>query len=184
MNKPKDKSLTMIDAGALALCLLLSAGMYVMAVQPVLDEHAAKREQEVELSERDAKASALGTKLGDFRRILEDTERQVASRSLKLESLSHLNQRLSDLTQMADACDLYLDQMEPGDKVPSTHYVSVPILVTGRGSYAATTQFLTRVHERWPDLAVSSLDLAGNPRQPENAPKFTLQLLWFAAPGK
>jgi len=184
MKQGKDKRLAMIDAAGVAVCLALSAAVYAVAVRPVLDERAARRQQAVELREREQKASELGATLANRRQTLAQTEQQVATRSLKLHPLAQLNRRLADLTQMSDACELSLDQVEPGTQEPGTHYVSVPIRVTGRGTYTSTTQFLARLHERWPDLAVASLDLSGNPRMAQDQPRFTIQLLWYAAPGR
>lgn len=173
-----DSALRLIDAGGLGVCLALSAALYFVAVRPVLDEQVQRAAQAAELTEQKREAADLAAALADRRQTLMQTERQVAERSLKLMPLARLNHRLATVTSLANDCGLSLDRIEPGQSVPSTHYVSVPINLSGRGTYLATTQFLERMHEQWPDLAVASLDLRGSARGESD---FVLQLLWFAA---
>ncbi len=182
MSEPHDKQLRMIDLTAAAVCLLLTGGVYAVAVKPMLDEMSACKQQQQELTEREQKADELTASLSKMRDTLTQTERTVASQALKLEPISRLNRRLAQFTALADACNLQLDQIEPSPAMVGTHYITVPIHMTGRGGYVDATNFLKRLRQEWPDVAVASLDLTGNPRNRGDQPRFTFELIWFASP--
>ncbi|MCC6682984.1 MAG: type 4a pilus biogenesis protein PilO [Phycisphaeraceae bacterium] len=182
MSEPHDKQLRMIDLTAAAVCLLLTGGVYAVAVKPMLDEMSAGKQQQRELTEREQKADEMSTTLAKMRDTLLQTECTLDSQALKLEPLSQLNRRVAQFTALADACNLQLDQIEPSAAMAGTHYMTVPIHMTGRGGYVDATNFLKRLRQQWPDLAVASLDLTGNPRNRGDQPRFTFELIWFASP--
>jgi Tfp pilus assembly protein PilO len=184
MNPAGDftQKLRVIDGAGLAALVLLSAMMFFVGVRPMLQQQAAYRDRMNQLLSERQRASDLTGSLNEMRHQLMTTEQAIASYPLRLEPLSHLNQRLSQITELASASGLEVTQLEPREGVAGAHYITVPIRVVGQGSFQTSTRFLHRLYEQLPDTAVAAVDLSGRPGASAMPATFAFDLLWYAAP--
>lgn len=169
-----------INALCAGVCLLLSAAAYWGGLRPMIQERREQRAQQQQLREQHQQLQERSRQLQQLRQQLALTEQAVASEPLRLEPLTALNQRVAQITGLAGRCGLEVDQIRPGASVAGVHYYTVPIHIEGRGEFHAGVDFLHRLHESLPDVAVPVLSLQG--RGAGGSPAFRFELTWYAAP--
>lgn len=164
---------------AVAVCAAVTAGGYCLGVSPAI-EHLAEHQAKLDdLADRRAKASALRADLSAARRRLEQTNRAVADLPLRLEPAAALNGRLHRLAEAATAAGVSLNEMQPQPPIDGAHYQTVPVKVSGGGTYPACAAFLHVLRTDFPDTAVRTIE-ASNPApgRDGNAVAFRLDLAW------
>jgi Tfp pilus assembly protein PilO len=184
MAEGTSNPLRTIDAAGLAVCVALTVGAYFVAVQPMLDRRSEIDTQRAQVDAERQAAALTAAKLAELRQHAARVEQAVASNPLRLQPMTQLNTWLAMIADLATKTGVQLDQLEPGAPVRAEHYVTVPIRLSGRGDYAASTRFLHQLHEAMPDTAVESMELAGHPRTPDQPATFRFSLLWHASPAE
>ncbi len=182
MSTDDRNPLRRIDAAGVGVALLLTGAAYLFGVEPILAREAELRERQSEVRAARESAEAADRSLATLRNQVALAEQTVAENPLRLKPLGHLNTRLGAIALAATRHGLRVDQIEPGRPTPSTHYATVPIRVAGRSTYGGATRFLHELRTRMPDVAVANVDLAGDPRNRRSEAKFTISLMWHAAP--
>jgi hypothetical protein len=167
----------------LAVCLGLTAAAYLFGVQPALATREADEAYAVDLQGRRQNAADLSATLASTRQKLEQTRREVAGLSLRLEPASGVNRRLAKLADLATAAGLEINEVQPGAASDSPHYQVVPIRISGTGAYPACAQFLHQLRERFPDTAARSVEVANpSPTRDHAAGTFRFELTWYTSP--
>lgn len=172
----------MIDGAGLSACLVLSAAVFMFDVRPVLAQRSELRTLEDRLILQKQQVRDTEASYADQHKQLDQTEQAMAKNPLRLDPLDHLNQLLSQITELATRSGVEIDAVAPGRSEAADHYVTVPIGVAGRGRFEALARFVQLMHQRLPDTAVAELNLAGNPGAADGVGTFRFELLWYAAP--
>ena len=171
-----------IDVGGLGVCAALTLVMYVLAVEPLLAHRADMVDRQRELDVKNREASKLFLSLTSLKRELAIVQQTLADSPLRLQPTSAVNQRLALITSMAGEHELTLDEIKPGRPASGTHYDTVPIVLSGTGTYRTCAAFMHRLHQTFADVGVSAFTVSGQPANPEAPATFRLSLAWFAAP--
>ncbi|MEX0745548.1 MAG: type 4a pilus biogenesis protein PilO [Phycisphaeraceae bacterium] len=171
-----------IDAVGLAVCLALTALLYVVGVHPIMEQRRAQHAQALRLAEERDEVAELTRSLSEVRQSYVTTQRAVANNALRLEPLSALNRRVAEVAATARSSGLEVERIRPGHPAVSEHYRTVPLHFTGRGSFHAGTTFLHQLHHDLPDVGLWSLQLEGRAGVGGADPTFQLELIWYAAP--
>jgi Tfp pilus assembly protein PilO len=167
----------------LIVCVGLSAATYLLGVQPALASRTADEAYAADIQGRRQNAADLAVKLTATRQKLEQTRREVAGLSLRLEPATDVNQRLAKLADLATAAGLEINEVQPGAAADSPHYQVVPIRISGTGTYPASAQFLHQLREKYPDTAARSIEIANpSPTRDHTAGTFRFELMWYTAP--
>ncbi len=163
-------------------CLALSVAGYLLVARPVIRTQLEQASLRAELLDRQQKLA----KLNRAERVLQNTshrlEQELAHDQLRLQDTAHLNRRLALIVDSAVASDIVLNETRTGTITAGQMYQTVPISLTGAGSYPGFAAYLRRLHERLPDTCVASFELSGNPGPQEKPARFRFNLLWYAAP--
>lgn len=170
-----------VDAGgALALAALATA-CYLFFVQPVLDRRSEARAHALELASQREAVTRLRAARQDTEVRLAEIRRAVADQSVRLEPRNHVNQRLDTLTSLAVECGVEVERLAPGATADTSRHGTMSLRFTGRAPYAACEAFISRLHARFNDTALTSLRLAS--AQGAAGPvTIEIELLWFTAP--
>jgi Tfp pilus assembly protein PilO len=88
---------------------------------------------------------------------------------------------VNTLTVLASECGLTLDEVTPSAPEPGELYRTVPIRLSGKGSFTASALFLHLLRTNLRDTTVRSMNLVGDPTG-EVASTFVFELVWYAAP--
>lgn len=146
------------------------------------------------LSAARAEAGALADALASQRQVLDTTRgllgrgreqlaqltEQLEQAPLQLDDVSHLNQRLAALTELARDGELLIHQMQPGEAVAGTDYEIVTIRLAGEATYQTFTRFIDQLHGRMPDIEVRGLEIRGGGATSTGAASFRLECVWYA----
>lgn len=108
--------------------------------------------------------------------------RQLAASEVRLQSSRHLNARIAHIVESAAEGDIDIHETRPGNVRDHQRYMTVPIVLAGRGSYSSCAAFLHELHETLPDTGVMEFELIGNPADRETPATFRFNLVWYAGP--
>jgi len=185
-----------LDAVGAAVCVGVALIMYLGAARPMIARHEAAAARQADLNADRSRLRKLEGEVAALRGKLESVRQTLASSPVRLEPASAINRRLADISSLASDNGLKVNGIEPGPAETGAYYTTVPIHLSGAGSYRACTIFLNKLRKKMPDTGVSSLELTGGAGKdgagipPANhyggvpsAGMFRFALLWQAAPG-
>jgi len=170
-----------IDAGGVAILLVLGLLAYFAGVRPLIRRHAAATAKQAELAGRRNQlheASALLQELEDHHT---SVRRTLAQSPLRLQRASHTNRRLSEIAELAAKCGVKVDAIQPEEAVAGGLYDVVRISLAARGTYPTCVHFLHRLRQVFPDTGLISLHLSGSPGEPQAAGVLQCRLKWHTA---
>jgi hypothetical protein len=174
-----------IDGAGVTAILVVSAIFYFAALRPMLDQREQAAAQQRQLAMQAQKASDAATALHTAQDRLELVQKQIAENPQKLEPLRALNNRLAGITAAATARQLDIADIRPGSALNGAHYTTVPIAISGSGSFANCVRYLHDLHEKFGDTAVTGVRLTGGAQDQASttaAPlTFRFELRWYAA---
>jgi len=163
-------------------CLALTVAGYLLVARPVIQTQLEQASLRAELLGHQEKLAELDR----AERILENKryriEQDLAHDQLNLQGIGYLNRRLALIVDSAVASDIVLNETRSGTITDGQMYQTVPISLTGTGSYPGFAAYLRRLHERLPDTCVVSFELSGSPGREDLPSRFRYDLLWYAAP--
>ena len=167
-----------VDLAGAAVCVGLTLLFYLAGVLPLSRLQAAQLEQRTELETRREKATRLAAAADTLQRRLKQVGQALGEAPVQLRSARELNQRLARLTNLAGECGLAIDQTHSDRPHNGPWYQTVPIRLAGKGAYPTCAVFLDQIRRAYPDMGVSSFELAGEPGS--NAPAaFRFDLVWY-----
>ncbi len=199
--KPDQWKWWTIDVAGIFCCLLVAGAVYQFGFKPIVDREVERRQQKGELTQEEKRAENLQIELSRLKGHLIKLRAAVDRSAIQLQSTSYLNQRVSEVTELATECGLQVNKIQPKDTVSADRYDMVPIQIVGIGTYQSASIFLHRLQDRFPDTGVSSFELvkkssaAGLPASSRNMDRrsedgasnsevgsFDFALVWYAAP--
>ena len=184
--KPKDgfsPTWWHVDLAGLALCALLTCIGYGTIVQPIARERDRLTAKRTDLEQLKQQARLAENSRSSLEQELDRVHQLIADSAVQLESVAHLNGRLARLLDLATESGMQIDETQSGDTEEGTWHRTVPVRVSGRGSYTSCARFLHGLQTRLPDVEVLSFNLAGSPQKRSEAAMFRFELAWYAAAG-
>lgn len=174
-----------IDGAGVAVCLLAAVTLYITIVHPSRLRHRDHAAQQMKLESRRQAARKLADQDGLLKAQLQELNQALRDTPLKIREARFINNRLADVAQLAGACDLKIDQMQPGRRMVGSHYETIPIYLNGAGTYPTFARLLHELHEQngFADTGIVSFDLSGDPASDSEDASFKLELAWHTAPG-
>jgi Tfp pilus assembly protein PilO len=169
-----------VDAAGTGLCVALTAAMYLIGLSPLVERYEQVQGSTRQLNEQNRKSSSLSSSVATARAQLAAVRKATASNPLRLLPARLVNNRLAEITELAAANGLIIEQIHPAAGRKSGRYEIVPIRIDGRGAYPTATTFMRRLRETFPDTGVASFKLSGNPSAPKTPATFELTLEWYA----
>lgn len=179
------KKLYQVIGYTTAACLGISVAGYFLGIAPAIANVSERQAEMEELANRRQQVASGKTDLANTRRRLDEAKRDVAELPLRLEPASAVNTRLNRVAEAAAAAGVNLNEMQPQPAVDSQHYQTVPIRVTGSGTYSACAAFLHAMRTQFPDTAVQGIDMQNSsPGKDGNIANFRLDLEWHTTPAR
>ena len=168
-----------IDAIGFAAVAGFAVLAYVLAISPLLERHAKVQSQRAELRDAQQKSADLNRKLEEQKAKLGIAQRDLAAAPLKLQPAGQLNMRLAMLTDLVTQNGASVDDVQPGKVINGVRFDTLTMKLSGTATYCTFTALLHRLHEQFPDIGVSALDVAGNPQDAAGSAKFSIDLVWY-----
>jgi len=167
---------------AAALCAVALAAAWFGSIGPAIASRAAAQAQRAAIAAQDEQADQLRNRVVVLERRLGQVIQEERASPLRLEPISRINRRLSEVSELAAASGLDLSQVKPGQVVRTSRFEVVPIELAGRGSYRACATFLHGAHEAFPDMGVAKVQIDRRLNSAESDADFAFTLAWYAAP--
>lgn len=161
-----------------ALTVVFAAGPVWMLVHQRSQAADRRAQLEVALSEK----TRLTTELAGLRGRTADVLAELDDGAIVLESADNVNRRLGELSALATECGLEVNEIKPSPASPGTHSETVPIRLTGTGTYQQCAVFLFRLRQVLPDTSARSFEMSSNTVGTSGDATFQCLLWWHAAP--
>jgi hypothetical protein len=156
---------------------------WALVIAPAQTAQERRAERERHLAHLKTQAVEMEQAVAAQQRRLAEVEAQVAQSHVRLLPVSGLNQRIADLTAMADELGgglVKIEQIVPGTPKPAARFTAVPIQIIGLATYPGAQSLLRRLHTRFSDTGVAAFSLSAGEGSATAA--FKLELVWYAAP--
>lgn len=170
-----------IDAAGAAGCLLLSLVGYTTIIAPMRRAAAEVDALESELTVEQQRSDQAERSRRRFQRALARLEDDLGATALDLEPANRLNRRLARIVELAYTSGLQIHETRSGTTTGGPYYDTVPLELTGEGSYPNCAVFLRLLSEELPDVAVLGFDLTGDVGRLRAEPGFHFRFAWYAA---
>jgi len=170
-----------VDLAGVALCALLTFVGHGLIVQPISRERDRLVARRAELEQLEQQARLTVTSRTSLEEELDDVRERIEDSAVQLESVAHLNGRLARLLALAADSGMQVDETQSGDASDHEWHQTVPVRVSGRGSYTSCARFLHGLQARLPDVEVLAFNLVGTPAQRSQGARFRFELAWYAA---
>jgi hypothetical protein len=174
-----------VDAAGILLLGVLTLGGYLAGVGPFLGARVDKARHDVAMADAvrsrdDARASCARSG-----KLLAEKREQTNSEVVSLHPVAQRHVQLGAIAQLAQSTRIMVDQVTPADAMPIEgipSVVRVPITLTGKGSYAQVSLFLSELHSQFRDTSVASVQLRAEPGSKGSVALFSVVLHWYAHP--
>ena len=173
-----------IDAVGAGICAVLSGIAVLVVVIPVVRKQSDQAALRADVAQQRQLAARFDESERVLRRELEAVQEELASSQLRLQPTMYLNTRMAFIVEVAAASGIVIDETRSGTVKVGSRYQTVPIHLSGTGSYSDSASFLHQLHLTLPDTGVVGLELSGKPGQPETPATFRFDLIWYAAPAR
>jgi Tfp pilus assembly protein PilO len=171
-----------IDGAGIVVLIGLFVLFYFAALKPLLERRKMEQVQQQELELHRTKADISAQALQTASDHLKTIKALISDSPQKLEAVKALNDRLARIAALATARGLDIADIRPGDVAVAVHYTTVPISLTGTGSFPNCVRYMHELHQQFSDTTVTSMRLTGNPDDLTASGTFQLELRWYAAP--
>ncbi|MBL9031533.1 MAG: hypothetical protein JNM80_07470 [Phycisphaerae bacterium] len=168
-----------IDVAGAAVCALVLSGWYGLGVRPLASADAARASVVEEIAAREERSEAVAR---TARTVEAQADAVRGKQPVRLVPVEQMNRRVASLNEAASRGSLRLDELKPGSPTPGVRHSSVPIVLSGSGTYAAAAAFLHQLRTEFPDVGVSGFELRADAADARSA-RFVFNLVWYAAPG-
>jgi len=170
-----------VDLGGSATCLVLTAIVYVIGIQPLIDRRAEAAEARDRLDTHRQTELQLNTKRQKLMQRLATVRAALPGSSVELQSVRHLNQRLDNLIQLARQFGMSIDQVRPGLSASGPHFRKTTIHLIAKGEFGSCVKFLRETHLRLRDTSVIDFEISANPADRTPVARCRIDLLWYTA---
>ena len=170
------------DVAGGAICVALAVGGYCLVYLPVKQQRIDLEQvrEELTIQQESARKLTLTNEMlqGQLRR----ARRELAEGSVELHPIERFNRRLAVITELVETAGMTIDQTEHGEPRAGRYYQTVPVRVTGLGTYSQCAAFMHELNASAPDVGIAAFELSGNPAAPNTPAEIALDLQWYAAP--
>jgi hypothetical protein len=156
--------------------------MYFAVLGPLIKQRSLVASKSDKLDTLRNESSGLSASMRTLSDQVGTAEQQLAQGKVRLGLSDRANQRLAELTSLFYDCSLAVDDIQAGRTSVGHSWDLVPIRIAGSGEYAQCVTALDRLRQRFGDMSVARLRLAGDPARSGEPETFSFQLLWHTAP--
>jgi Tfp pilus assembly protein PilO len=182
MTSHRSSKLRYIDIVGAVIAVAIGAIAYWAAVVPINNSRQVLSEQRKSLANSEKAIRETNAATAKLRQEFSQLRAAIAANPVKLGASSGVNSEISHLTELARGLGLKVAEIQPGEATYFTQYGTVPIHLTGSGSFGAWTGFAHRLCIDCPDVWVDSFVLNGKPDSPGAYADFAVDLVWFVQP--
>ncbi len=171
-----------IDAAGVVACALLTAAAYLIGILPILRQRDEATVLEGQVTEQRQKAASAASMARTLRGQLASAQNTLAQLTVPLQPATSANSRIASITTLAAERGLDVQYIRAGALQPGSRFSQLPIQLSALGSYRTSAALIHEMRQKFPDMAVASFELSGDPVDPEAPASFVVQLTWYVQP--
>lgn len=164
-----------------AVWIGLGVAIYTLGYQPQAEARRQSASDSDRFTVHEQELATVRSQTADARRRLEKATKQREQNPIQLGRPSAINERLKDITALADSCGIKLDRLEPEKPILYTRCAIVPIHIGGSTTFPGLVGFFNRLHTEFRDTAAPGFKLSANQDQSNPAGRFEIELAWYTA---
>lgn len=168
-----------VDLGGSAVCVILSAIVYVIGIQPLVDRRVEAAEARDRLNAHHKSELQLNAKHRELTQRLAAVRAVLPQHMIELQSVRQLNLRLDSLIQLARRFGMAIDEVRPGRSVAGPHFRKTTIHLIAKGGFQNCAKFLAEAHVRFRDVSVIDFELNANPTDRTPIARCRINLVWY-----
>ncbi len=166
--------------GAIASLMILGAG-YGFGFRPIFEARSERRALHQRLDA--SRQLAAERQVNELRldKALADVRARISG-AIHLSDRAQANHTISLITDLAQNTGLIVESSTAGEAKDSELHAIVPIQLSGRGGFLATTRFIHTLVGQYPDVNVRSFQIATSTGSAGATSEFHLDLAWYVLP--
>lgn len=176
-----------VDLAAFLLLALMASAAFWVGIRPVF--HAEERERRLvhELRSSAEQLAAAQEEHAQLKATMEATRLRLERSAVELHSAQELARRQEELTFAMVRGGLEIEQVVVGGAVRGDLLDTIPIHVTGSGSFPQIVSVMHDLRAAFPDMAVTSFQMTGGlsggvpSEKAEARVRFMLDVAWYTA---
>ena len=172
-----------VDLAGVGVCAMLVLLSYFVGLRSLVLRQESLAEKEVRLGAQRRSAAKLVGNVAFLTSRLAGVKQALVENAIQLESADRVNHRIARVADVAAGCGLKIDGIQPEGPISGPRYRIVPIRLVGSGGFQTCAMLLRRFRQVFPDMAIVSFELSGNPQRPSTPAKFRTDLCWYTAAG-
>ena len=173
-----------IDTAGILACVILAMLGYFFGIHPLLRQQESLHARQSRLDAQNDQARELTDALGKLKGKLSFVRQALASSPVRLESDYRLNPRIAAIAELVSDCGMRINEIRPGVLKSEQRFKTMPISVSGSGSYPGCILLLKRLKQAFPDTAIESFKILSNTSDPRAGAQYQVDLLWYVAAKK
>jgi Tfp pilus assembly protein PilO len=168
-----------INALGAATCSGLLALWYLAGFSPLSEARAARRVQDLELTEKREAVEHHARVQAGWKASLEHASSEGPQ--VRLRPATDVLDQVAALSRAAAEAGLTLDEVKPGQAVGKERFATLPLHMSGTGAFPGFEAFLHRVRTSFPDTGVVAFEIKGEPEHADKPASFSVDLRWYAS---
>lgn len=172
-----------VHAAGVVLCAAITLVGFLVVGRPALQAFMDRASLQAQVTDHQQQVVELELVRKRLNEQLERVERELDADRLTLQGPDFLNTRMAVIVEAASNSRIVIDESRSGSATAGPLFQTVPIHLSGTGSYPGCAVFLRELHQQLPDTGVVTFELNGTPGAAVSAGRFRFSLAWYAAPG-
>lgn len=168
-----------IDAAGFAIVIAGALALYFLGITPAQRARAQDEADCQALVARRADLDAARQDLAKTRDKLESMQRELAESTTELKPGGDLFTRIQSIMESSQQYGLTISEISPSTAIAGKRFSRIPIHLSGVGAYPSVSKFVAMLHEKYADLELTSLRIAGRADDAHTPPRFDAELNWF-----
>ncbi len=166
----------------LSVAVMASIAGYFSGIQPVIENTHASMVLDARLNNQTHTLSQKYNTVSSQEKSLAKLMNDISANQINLLPSSHRNNQIAQITQLADQMGVTIQKIKPENAITGQHYQTIPINLSGAGTYRSCTHFFNSLHANYNDVGIASFEMIGNPSKPDGSATFKANIHWFARP--
>ncbi len=165
-----------------AACAFVIAGVaFWFGVKPVLHSGDDVRRLMGQVVHSQDQLEAVRTEYRELQDAIHDAEKSLNSLAIKLDNSDQLAARQAGIGRVLQNAGVAVDQFTVGAVRPGELLDVVPLRINGSGTSPRVIAAMHALRQQFPDLAITSFQIAGSGNSAEQQVSFGFDLAWYIA---
>lgn len=176
-----------VDLTACAALALVALLAFWVGIRPVFDAEERHRQMGVQLRESRSQLAARRQEYAQVQQAIGATKERLRRSTVVLHTAEGLATRQEEVSAAVVNAGIELEQLTVGTAVPGDLLDTIPLHVTGQGTFPEVVAVMHELRTRFPDMAITSFQISGGgatgagSEKNASSVRFLLDIAWYTA---